>query len=117
MGHSDSLKNVPNVDSKEFENFLKDNGFDKKFFNEDFTSKPGDINNSLNDNTAPDQPKKESIGKIIDNWCTNNQKLFAAIILGGSLFFYYKMTIGIISQGVFKGNLKTARYFNKYSMQ
>ena len=118
MDHSNNLKDVPNVDSKEFEKFLEDNGFDKKIFN-DFTNKSEDaLNNSIKDDPTPDQPKKESIGKIlfkiVDNWCTKNPGPSMAIVLGGSAFICYKMTIGILSQAVFKGNLKTSRYFDKY---
>lgn len=120
MDYSNNLKDVPNVNSKEFEKFLKDNGFDKKIFNEDFTNKLEDtLNNSLNDDPAPDQPKKESIGKIlfkiVDNWCMKKPGPSLAIILGGSVFICYKMTVGILSQAVFKGNLKTSRYFDKHA--
>ena len=132
MGHSSSLKDVPNVNSKEFEKFLGDNGFDKKSvmsrmtyneaFNEDFTNKLEDVlNNSLKDDPIPDQPKKESIGKvlfkIVDNWCMKNPGPSLAIILGGSAFICYKMTVAILSQAVFKGNLKTNRYFVKHAGQ
>lgn len=132
MGHSSSLKDVPNVNSKEFEKFLEDNGFDKKSvmsrmtyneaFNEDFTNKLEDVlNNSLKDDPIPDQPKKESIGKvlfkIVDNWCMKNPGPSLAIILGGSAFICYKMTVAILSQAVFKGNLKTNRYFVKHAGQ
>ena len=120
MGHSNSLKDVPNVNSKEFKKFLEDNGFDKNLFNEDFTNKLEDaLNNSLNDDPVTDQPKKESIGKIlfkvVDNWCMKNPGPSLAIILGGSAFICYKMTVGILSQAVFKGNLKTSRYFDKHA--
>lgn len=135
MGHSDSLKDVPNVDSKEFEKFLKDNGFDKKLFTEDFTNKLEDaLNNSLKEvpekesigkivvdikeEPKPEQPKKESIGKtifnIVDNWCMKNPRPALIIFLGGSAFICYKLTVGILSQAVFKGNLKTSRYFDKH---
>ena len=124
MSHSDSLKNVPNVNSKEFEKFLEDNGFNKNVFNEDFINNLeaiDELSNSLKDNPTPDQPKNESIGKIlfkiVDNWCMKNPGPSLAIILGGSAFICYKLTVGILSQAIFKGNLKTSRYFDKHAGQ
>ena len=120
MGHSNSLKDVPNVNSKEFKKFLEDNGFSKVLFDEDCTNKFEDtLSDSLDDNSTPNQPKKESIGKtlfeFIENWCMKNPGPSLAIILGGSAFICYKMTVGILSQAVFKGNLKTSRYFDKHA--
>ena len=116
MSHSDSLKNVPYVDSKEFEKFLEDNGFDKKIFNEVTTNKlGGNPNDSLKNDPKPDQSKKEFISKIVNNWCIKNPGPSLAIVLGGSAFICYKIIVGIISQAVFKGNLKTSRYFDKHS--
>lgn len=120
MTHSNSLKGDPNANSKEFEKFLEDNGFSKVLFDEDFTNKFEDaLNNSFKDDPTPKQPKKESIGKIlfefIENWCMKNPGPSLAIILGGSVFICYKMTVGILSQAVFKGNLKTSRYFDKHA--
>ena len=131
MGHSDSLKDVPNINSNEFEKFLADNdkgsetflennGIDPKIFKKDFTNKHEDgLNNPSENNSTINQPKKESIVKIIfkmiDNWCMENPGPSLTIFLGGSAFICYKMTVGIISQGVFKGNLKTSRYFDKHA--
>lgn len=120
MSHSSSLKDVPDVNSKEFEKFLEDNGFGKDLFNEDYTNKFEDaVSNSLNDDHTPNQPKKESTGmslfNFVENWCMKNPGPSLAIILGGSAFICYKMTVGILSQAVFKGNLKTSRYFDKHA--
>ena len=120
MGHSESLKDVPNINSKEFEKFLEDNNFDKMVFNVDFTNKhEDDLNNPSENNSTTNQPKKASIVKIIfkivDNWCMENPGPSLAIFLGGSAFICYKMTVGIISQAVFKGNIKTSRYFDKHA--
>lgn len=126
MGHSSSLKDVPNINSKEFEKFLEDNGFDKKSvmsrmtYTEDFTNNLDDVlNNSTKDDPIPDQPKKESIGKIlfgiVSDWCMKNPGPSLAIFLGGSTLICYKITVAILSQAVFKGNIKTSRYFDKYA--
>ena len=120
MSHSSSFKSDPNANSKEFEKFLEDNGFSKVLFDEDFTNKFEDaLNNSFKDDHTPNQPKKKSIGNIlfefIENWCMKNPGPSLAIILGGSAFICYKMTVGILSQAVFKGNLKTSRYFDKHA--
>lgn len=131
MGHSDSLKNFPYADSKEFEKFLTDeekavkkfleyNAIDSRIFNKYFLNKNEDASNNHSENTSDmNQPKKESIAKIIfkivDNWCMNNPGPSLAIILGGSAFIFYKMTISALSQAIFKGNLKTSRYFDKHA--
>lgn len=121
MDHYKNLEDVPDINSKEFEKFLEDNGFDKKLFNEDLSTYKLDdaLHHSLNYNPEPNQPEKESIGKtlfkIVDNWCSKNSGPSMAIVLGGSVFICYKMIVGILSQAVFKGNLKTSRYFDKHA--
>ena len=131
MGHSDSLKDVPNINSKEFEKFLTTdeektfkklleyNAIDPRIFNKYFLNKNEDaLNNPPENDSTINQPKKASIVKIlfkiIDNWCMENPGPSLAIFLGGSAFICYKMTVGIISQAVFKGNIKTSRYFDKH---
>lgn len=120
MGHSNSLKDIPNTKVGEFEKFLVDNGIDTSTINNDFTNtSEDDLNKSKEDKPEPDQPKKESIGKIlfkmVDIWCMKNPGLSLAIVLGGSTFICYKMTVAMLSQAVFKGNLKTSRYFAKHA--
>lgn len=122
MGHSNSLKDIPNTKVEEIEKFLVDNGIgiDTSTINDDFTNtSEDDLNKSKEDKLEPDQPKKESIGKIlfklVDIWCMKNPGLSLAIVLGGSTFICYKMTVAMLSQAVFKGNLKTSRYFAKHA--
>jgi len=120
MSHSNSLKDVPNVNSKEFEKFLKDNGFDKLAFNKDYiltVEKP--MNSRKEEEVTVDQTESESIGnrlfKIVDDWGANNPGISLIAIFGLSTFICYKITIGVISQAVFKGNIKTSRYFDKHA--
>lgn len=130
MGHSNSLKDVPNVNSKEFEKFLKDNGFsnsftkyatanDKLAVNKDYILNVEKPMNSHKEEVTVDQTESESIGnrlfKIVDNWSANNPGISLIAILGLSTFICYKITIGVISQAVFKGNIKTSRYFDKHA--
>lgn len=112
MGHDKNYKNVSDIDLKEFKKLLENNGIDEKFIKKNATDK-------RQDDSASNQQKKKSIGKTLfksfDNWCIKNPGLSLAVVLGGSVFIYYKITTSIISQAVFKGNLKTSRYFNKHS--
>lgn len=118
MNHSKSLENVPDVTSKEFEDFLKDHNFKYKTleFNkkQDSADEPNDSDNHENDQT-----ESVSVGSVmyhmLDNWITKNPDLSLALFIGGSLFIAYKMSVGMLSQGIFKGNLKTARYFAKHA--
>lgn len=112
MNHNSDFNNVSYIDSEEFKKFLDDNGFDKKIFDKHSTDK-------LADAPTLNQQKKQSIGKrllnIIDNWCIKHPGASLIIVLGGSTFICYKMSVGIISQAVFKGNLKTSRYFDRHA--
>jgi len=119
MSHSDSL-----ADSKEFEEYLEKYKLDKKLKNifdtknESNTAqnqnKNPDISEESQTNTS-DTPIGEKIINTIDKWLAKNPGPTLAIVFGGSAFICYKMTIGILSQAVFKGNLKTSRYFDKHA--
>lgn len=107
MGYDKNYKDVSDIDLKEFKKLLENNGIDEKF------------TNKHQDDSTSNQPKKKSMSKTLlkgfDNWCIKNPGLSLAVVLGGSVFIYYKLTIRILSQAVFKGNLKTSRYFDKHS--
>lgn len=118
MEYSKNLENVPDVTSKAFENFLKENNFEYKTLEpnkkRDSAYKPSDSDNHENDQT-----ESVSIGSVIynmlDNWIAKNPELSLALFIGGTLLVTYKMSAAMISQGIFKGNLKTARYFAKHA--
>ncbi len=112
MNHSKNPKDIPNINLKEFEKCLEDNGINKKFIKENATDK-------IHNDSSSNQPKKKSVSKTLfksfSKWCIKNPGLSVAVVLGGSVFIYYKITISMFSQAVFKGNLKTSRYFDKHA--
>lgn len=118
MSHTDSLKNVPDINSKEFENFLKENGFKTDYVTN--TKNTFAVHENTPNNSSPEVTMKNE-GKSFDkwlfekvnNWCKNNPIQTIAILSGGMAFLSYKMAVRTISQGVFKGNLKTSRYYEK----
>lgn len=109
MSHSENLINVPDVNSQEFKEFLEKNGFDPiKNLNNDFQCpiKFSDVhdddngNNDISENNENDDLKKH---------VTKGALIFCGIMLLG-----YAFTVSTIARGVFKGNLKTQRYFMKH---
>lgn len=106
MSYSNNLKDVPNVNSEEFEKFLKDNHFDKL----------------VSDNDKKDfevfAKSGKPIGKIlldtIDRFITKHPVSSAGIIISGTTYIGCSIFVRLISQGVFKGNLKTIKYIDKY---
>ncbi len=113
MSHSDSLKNVPTVDSKEFENFLKNNGFYE-------TISPDNAINDAESKTNEDvQQEDTSISMKIFNkvskWCDKNPEKSMLIFFGGATIIICKISVALLSQAIFKGNVKTAKYFEKHS--
>ena len=107
MSHSENLINVPDVNSQEFKEFLEKNGFDPiKNLNNDWQcpitfSDVHDDNNENNDISE----KSDDLKKHVAN---------GALIFCGIMLLGYAFTVSTIARGVFKGNLKTQKYFMKH---
>lgn len=106
MSYSNNLKDVPNVNSEEFEKFLKDNNFDKLVSDNDkkdfevFAKNGKPIGNILLD--------------MIDKFITKHPVASAGIIASGATYISCSIFVRLIAQGVFKGNLKTIKYIDKH---
>ena len=113
MGKYDNyLKDVPKVDSDEFKTFLNENGFDflTDYIRDDINAKPveDDINEEKSSENNIDLKNK------IHNWILNNPKTSSLMFLGGSMFILYKITIFMLAQSIYKGNVKTIKYLNSH---
>ena len=107
---SNDLKNVPLVTSKEFDDFLKENDWIKKEMTDiinEFESK--DSNASEKNSDDKNNSKKNSIVEF----SKKNPELIIAALLGISTYITYKFCSMLITNAVFKGNLKTHKYLNK----
>lgn len=113
MSHSDSLRDVPNVNSKEFEDYLEKYGLDKNMKNlfdtktkvNTTSNKNPDISEESQTNT-PDTPIGEKIIDTIENWFMKNPGPGFLIIMCGSAFICYKLTASLLAQGTYKGLMK-----------
>lgn len=105
MSESNSNNQIPNVDSEEFEAFLKEHGFDR------IKSEPiKNIPTSNNDKKRFDIKKYIS---AIDQWSLQHPGFTLAIIIFGGTIVSYKVFQSFVAGSVFKGNLKTLKYLNR----
>ena len=107
MSHSKNLINVPDVNSQEFKEFLEKNGFDQiKNLNNDCmcSIKFSDVHDDNNENDDISE-KSDDLKKDVAK---------GALIFCGIMLLGYAFTVSTIARGVFKGNLKTQRYFMKH---
>ena len=100
---------IPNVNSEEFDKFLKEHGFERK---ENTPIKNVYIGSDLNKNVKV--VNSDETANIVEKFIVDHYGIILLLVSGVSIFTVYKLLQSFISGAVFKGNLKTIKYLEKF---